>query len=110
MKASDELPPLLWPFTPREIYAFVLGGACFAFAEPRAPEVELVVEDIRAGKSELAAALRSVRGPRLSPANRQRAAARVVELRDELVKKHLRLRGMSLGFRASPSAPVHLWP
>lgn len=110
MKAPDELPPLLWPFTPREIYGFTLGGAQFAFPTPADPWVPVVIDSIHLDRVELAAALKSVRGARLSPANRQRAAARVVELRSIIVKKYLRLRELSIGFRAAPCAPVHLWP
>lgn len=110
MKLLDELPGPLWPFCKSEIYASVLNGAQFAFAEPPPPEAALVIDDIRGYRLELAAALRAVRRTRARPDDRQRAAIRVAELRAAIVRKHMRLRRLSIGYRASPAAPVHYWP
>lgn len=110
MKASAELPPLLWPFRASEVYASTLNGPCFVFAEPAPPRAALIFDDIQADRLDLQAALKFARRPRLTPIQRQRAAEQVVAIRAALIRNHLRLRELSVGFRAAPSAPVHLWP
>lgn len=109
MKAAAELPPLLWPFRPVEIYGFVLGGARLVFKDPPDPLVMLRQEDVVQAKEDLAAALKTVRNPRLRDDSRKLAAARVAELRRELLRLHLWLRARSLGYRSAPRAPVHEW-
>ena len=110
MKLDDELPGPLWPFCAREIYGFTLTGPLFVFAQPVAPRAAVIVDDIRSDKFELSAALKYLRRPNLRPLHRQRAAARIAELRASLVKRHLQLRRLSIGYCPSPTAPVHLWP
>lgn len=110
MKPYDALPGLLWPFASREVYAFVLGGTRFVFDEPPQPEVAIVVEDIRTAKLELVAALKAVRAARAKPDARTSAGMRIVELRRLLIRKHMRLRKLSIGYQANRSAPVQLWP
>jgi hypothetical protein len=110
VKPALDLPPELWPFRPVEIYAFVTGGARLVFHDPPDPLVSLRLEDVVQGKHELAAALKTIRNPRLRDDNRKRAASRISELRRELVRLHLWLRRQSIGYRPSPTAPVHAWP
>lgn len=109
MKPAEELPPLLWPFTARELYGFVPGGAQFAFAEPRPPAAELILCDIHDCKAELGLALKAVRNARSRPDVRAAAAELVTRRRRELVRLHLKLRPLSVGYRASPSSPIRPW-
>lgn len=109
-KIADALPPLLWPFRACEIYAYVLDGPVFVVEDPLWPRAQLVIEDIRTDRVELKAALNYLKRPHMNKEARQRAIERVAALRRALVAKHLRLRELSIGFRASPSAPVHRWP
>lgn len=110
MKAAQDLPPLLWPFRPVEIYAFTSAGARLMFKDPPDPLVMLRLEDVVQAKHELVAALKTVRNPRTTDAGRKSAAMQAAELRRSLLRLYLWLRRQSIGFRASPSAPIHYWP
>jgi hypothetical protein len=98
----------LRPFVAAELFGFHLRAPVIVPAPGREAESELLREDIRADKLELARAVKRFRGAR-DDAARRRAAEEVATIKRRLLRVYLKLQRYSIGYRYA-GGEVESWP
>ncbi len=99
----------LRPLTAAELFGFVLRPTVFVIPDDQQARAELLREDLRADRRELAALRQAVRDPRTREERRAELARQVAQRRRLILRRWRQLQALSVGYRG-PDGDVIPWP
>lgn len=99
----------LRPLTAAELFGFVLRPTVFVIPDDKQARAELLREDLRADRRELAALRQAVRDPRTREERRAELARQVGQRRRLILRRWRRLQALSTGY-LGPDGELITWP